>query len=168
LSWGRDHRRQRYERWLNRPPIRLRRQQDVVPTRDASERLGAALAPPPPSDFLWANQTNAKEPLAKRPRIANNLNKNCSHLQKDSNSKPAPHFLGSIPAMIVCICHNVSDKAIRQAIASGAGSLHEVRSQLNLGSCCGKCLPCARTIVRESLEDTSRTITEVRREPVIA
>jgi len=117
---------------------------------------------------LKANQTIFQEPLAKRWRIANNLNKNCSHLQKDSNSRPARHFLGSIPAMIVCICHNVSDKAIRQAIASGAGSLHEVRSQINLGSCCGKCLPCARTIVRESLEDTSRTITEVRREPVIA
>ena len=70
--------------------------------------------------------------------------------------------------MIVCICHNVSDKAIRQAIASGAESLHEVRSQLNVGSCCGKCLPCAKTIVRESLEDARGAVTELRREPVAA
>ncbi len=70
--------------------------------------------------------------------------------------------------MIVCICHNVSDKAIRKAIASGAESLHQVRSQLNLGSCCGKCLPCAKTIVRESLEDARCTTTEVRRVAVAA
>ena len=70
--------------------------------------------------------------------------------------------------MIVCICHNVSDKAIRQAIADGAESLHEVRSQLNVGSCCGKCLPCAKTIVRETLEDARCKVSEVRREPVAA
>ncbi len=68
--------------------------------------------------------------------------------------------------MIVCICHNVSDKAIRQAIAAGAESLHEVRAQLPLGSCCGKCLPCAKTIVRESLEDANVKVSELRRESV--
>ncbi|MFM8468016.1 MAG: bacterioferritin-associated ferredoxin [Oxalobacteraceae bacterium] len=129
-------------------------------------QLAATLAPAPTP--RPANQSKTQEALAKRLRIANNLNKNCSHLQKGSNSRYLANFLGSIPAMIVCICHNVSDKAIRHAIASGAGSLQEVRSQLNLGSCCGKCLPCARTIVRESLEDTSRAIIEVRREPLIA
>ncbi len=70
--------------------------------------------------------------------------------------------------MIVCICHNVSDKAIRQAIALGAESLQEVRSQLNVGSCCGKCLPCAKTIIRESLEDAPHSAIEVRREPITA
>ena len=46
--------------------------------------------------------------------------------------------------MIVCICHNVSDKAIR-------------------ASCCGKCNPFAKTLVRAHLEDTR--ITELKREP---
>lgn len=70
--------------------------------------------------------------------------------------------------MIVCICHNVSDKAIRKAIASGAESLHQVRSQLNLGSCCGKCLPCAKTIVRECLEDAGTQFSQLRRETLAA
>jgi bacterioferritin-associated ferredoxin len=82
--------------------------------------------------------------------------------------KRFPNPLESPPAMIVCICHNVSDKAIRQAIASGAESLHQIRSQLNIGSCCGKCLPCAKTIVRESLEDLGCSATALRREPVAA
>jgi len=70
--------------------------------------------------------------------------------------------------MIVCICHNVSDKAIRQSITAGAESLNEVRAQLKVGNCCGKCLPCAKTIVRESLEDTRTRVSELRREPAAA
>jgi len=70
--------------------------------------------------------------------------------------------------MIVCICQNVSDKAIRQALEDGAGSMQEIRTQLGVGSCCGKCLPCAKTIVRESLEDARCTTTEVRRVAVAA
>ena len=65
--------------------------------------------------------------------------------------------------MIVCICHNVSDKAIRAAVDAGASSLQEIRAQLNVGSCCGKCNPFAKTLVRAHLEDTR--ITELKREP---
>ena len=65
--------------------------------------------------------------------------------------------------MIVCVCNNVSDKTIRNAMANGAGSLQEIRTQLNVGSCCGKCLPCASTVVRECLEDAGASFTEVRR-----
>ena len=68
--------------------------------------------------------------------------------------------------MIVCICHNVSDKAIRQALAAGAGSMAEIRAQLNVGSCCGKCNAFAKTLVRAHLEDSK--ITEVRRAAVAA
>lgn len=68
--------------------------------------------------------------------------------------------------MIVCICHNVSDKAIRQALEAGAGSLAEIRAQLNVGSCCGKCNAFAKTLVRAHLEDGQ--VTEVRRTAVAA
>ncbi len=63
--------------------------------------------------------------------------------------------------MIVCICHNVSDKAIRAALEAGASSLQEIRAQLNVGSCCGKCNAFAKTLVRAHVEET--LITEVRR-----
>ena len=63
--------------------------------------------------------------------------------------------------MIVCICHNVSDKAIRQALEAGAASMQEIRERLNVGSCCGKCNAFAKTLVRAHLEDSQ--VTEVRR-----
>jgi bacterioferritin-associated ferredoxin len=63
--------------------------------------------------------------------------------------------------MIVCICHNVSDKAIRQALDAGATSMQEIRAQLNVGNCCGKCHPFAKTLVRAHLEDCR--VTELRR-----
>lgn len=63
--------------------------------------------------------------------------------------------------MIVCICHNVSDKAIRSALEAGATSMQEIRAQLNVGNCCGKCNSFAKTLVRAHLEETQ--VTEVRR-----
>ena len=63
--------------------------------------------------------------------------------------------------MIVCVCHNVSDKAIRRALDGGAKSMADIQQQLNVGRCCGKCNEFAKTLVRAHIED--RQITEVRR-----
>ncbi len=65
--------------------------------------------------------------------------------------------------MIVCICHNVSDKVIRQALESGASSMHDIRTQLGVGSCCGKCNAFTKTLVRAHLEDQNFPATELRR-----
>ena len=62
--------------------------------------------------------------------------------------------------MIVCVCHNVSDKAIRRALNEGAKSMEDIRQQLNVGSCCGKCNEFATTLVRAHAEDSK--FTEVR------
>lgn len=70
--------------------------------------------------------------------------------------------------MIVCVCHNVSDRAIRAAIDAGATSLPEIRARLNVGACCGKCLPCAKAIVSECRDDAMSRFTAVRRELVAA
>ncbi len=70
--------------------------------------------------------------------------------------------------MIVCICHNVSDKAIRAAVDAGATSLAEIRAQLNVGSCCGKCNAYAKTVVRDQVEDNALKAVEVRREAAAA
>jgi len=58
--------------------------------------------------------------------------------------------------MIVCVCYNVSDKKIRQAVQSGLTSMPQLRDQLNVGSCCGKCHSCAKTVLRECLEEGTR------------
>lgn len=58
--------------------------------------------------------------------------------------------------MIVCVCHNISEKKIRQAVQSGLTSMPELRAELNVGTCCGKCNSCAKTVLRECLEDGVR------------
>ena len=58
--------------------------------------------------------------------------------------------------MIVCVCYNVSEKKIRQAVESGLTSMPQLREQLGVGSCCGKCNSCAKTVLRECLEDGVR------------
>lgn len=70
--------------------------------------------------------------------------------------------------MIVCVCHNVSDRAIRAAVDAGASSLAEIRASLNVGSCCGKCNAFAKTVVRSQLEDNALKAVEVRREVAAA
>ncbi len=52
--------------------------------------------------------------------------------------------------MYVCICKAVSDKAIKQAIAEGACSLRELKSQLGVGSQCGKCVCQAAAILHNA------------------
>jgi len=53
--------------------------------------------------------------------------------------------------MIVCVCSNVSDGKIRQAITGGVTRMSELRDQLDVGTCCGKCNSCAKRILNECL-----------------
>lgn len=41
--------------------------------------------------------------------------------------------------MYVCICNQVTDKAIKDEIAAGAKSFAEVQKALNVATCCGTC-----------------------------
>jgi bacterioferritin-associated ferredoxin len=54
--------------------------------------------------------------------------------------------------MFVCICKSVTDTQIREAIANGAQSFNEVRRQLGVATQCCKCLPFARSVVDDALE----------------
>ena len=49
--------------------------------------------------------------------------------------------------MYVCLCHGVTDKAIRQAAAAGAASLAELAQTLRVATCCGKCADMAQTLL---------------------
>jgi bacterioferritin-associated ferredoxin len=58
--------------------------------------------------------------------------------------------------MIVCICNNISERKIRQAVDSGVASMPQLRDKLGIGTCCGKCHPHAKQVLRESLADAKR------------
>ncbi|WP_269533440.1 bacterioferritin-associated ferredoxin [Chitinimonas sp. BJYL2] len=50
--------------------------------------------------------------------------------------------------MYICICNAVTDKQIRQAVQSGCGSMRELRLELGVAGCCGKCAPDAKAILQ--------------------
>ncbi|HPQ96188.1 MAG TPA: (2Fe-2S)-binding protein [Thiolinea sp.] len=47
----------------------------------------------------------------------------------------------SVASMYICICHSVTDKAIRKAVQDGHDSLEAIQQQLKAGTCCGCCEP---------------------------
>ena len=54
--------------------------------------------------------------------------------------------------MIVCVCKAVSDRHIRDAVQDGANSLRDLTRDLGVGTCCGKCLPEAKTALSSALK----------------
>jgi bacterioferritin-associated ferredoxin len=50
--------------------------------------------------------------------------------------------------MIVCLCRNVSDRAIRAAVETGARSADEVARATCAGTSCGCCRPAVEAILR--------------------
>lgn len=53
--------------------------------------------------------------------------------------------------MIVCVCNNISDREIRQAVDMGLSTMAELRRDLGVATCCGKCAPCAKEVLTEYL-----------------
>jgi bacterioferritin-associated ferredoxin len=54
--------------------------------------------------------------------------------------------------MYVCVCHAVTDRDIRCAVAEGCCSLRQLQEQLGVGRTCGRCTRCARETVKDSLQ----------------
>ncbi len=54
--------------------------------------------------------------------------------------------------MYVCICQQVTDRDIHQAVAQGACTMRDLREQLGVGTQCGKCAGCARDVLDEALQ----------------
>ena len=50
--------------------------------------------------------------------------------------------------MYVCVCNAVTDRDIGSAVAEGCCSLRELREQLGVGACCGRCKGCAREVLK--------------------
>ncbi len=73
--------------------------------------------------------------------------------------------------MIVCVCNNISDREIRQAVDLGLSTMAELRRDLGVATCCGKCASCARDVLnahREQISPSNLRTTELRRAPQAA
>jgi bacterioferritin-associated ferredoxin len=66
--------------------------------------------------------------------------------------------------MIVCVCNNISDREIRQAVDVGISSMPELHRELGVGTCCGKCVSYAREVLNEHLNSKVKSrVTELHR-----
>ena len=70
--------------------------------------------------------------------------------------------------MIVCVCHNVSERKIREAVDEGMTTMPALRENLGVGTCFGKCHSCAKTVLRECLEERAMESQPVVFEGVLA
>lgn len=62
--------------------------------------------------------------------------------------------------MIVCVCNNISDREIRQAMEFGITSMDELRRDLGVSTCCGQCFSCAEEILNEHLASAQASAIE--------
>lgn len=60
--------------------------------------------------------------------------------------------------MYVCLCRAVTDRQIRDSVENGASSFREVRKELEVGTCCGRCVPEARELINQTLADIAARI----------
>jgi bacterioferritin-associated ferredoxin len=59
--------------------------------------------------------------------------------------------------MIVCVCKAVSHRQIHRAVKAGATHIRDLRRDLGVGTCCGKCLPEAKAVLSASLHESRDT-----------
>jgi bacterioferritin-associated ferredoxin len=68
--------------------------------------------------------------------------------------------------MIICVCKAVSDRHIRAAVNDGASSMRDLTRELKVGTCCGKCLPEAKSALsaclahRDSVRDSETCMSQ--------
>lgn len=63
--------------------------------------------------------------------------------------------------MIVCVCNNISDREIRQAVDLGLSSMDELRRDLGVATCCGKCASYAGEVLVAHLGRGEALVTEL-------
>jgi bacterioferritin-associated ferredoxin len=61
--------------------------------------------------------------------------------------------------MIVCVCNNISDREIRQAVDLGLASMDELRRDLGVATCCGQCASYAADVLATQLDRISASTT---------
>ena len=63
----------------------------------------------------------------------------------------AAKLIQGVLRMIICVCNNISEREIQQAVGLGVSSMEELRDDLGVATCCGKCFACAKHVLNESL-----------------
>ena len=58
--------------------------------------------------------------------------------------------------MYVCVCNAVTERDIGEAATRGCAKLSDLRRELGVGECCGRCNSCARKVLRQSLSTAGR------------
>jgi bacterioferritin-associated ferredoxin len=53
--------------------------------------------------------------------------------------------------MYVCICRAVTDRKIKEAVCGGACCLNDLKQDLGVATCCGKCACNATNLIQEVL-----------------
>ncbi len=62
--------------------------------------------------------------------------------------------------MYVCICNAITERQIKETIASGsANSLTDLQSQLGVATCCGCCADIASSYLGATQENSAQNIT---------
>ncbi|WP_434354008.1 (2Fe-2S)-binding protein [Psychrobacter sp. HD31] len=51
--------------------------------------------------------------------------------------------------MYVCICKDIKDKQIKNAMASGVDSMNALKDTLDVANCCGCCEPMVQDLLDE-------------------
>ena len=54
--------------------------------------------------------------------------------------------------MFICLCKGITDTQIKASVLAGARSLSDVRKDLGVATQCCKCLPEARAVIQQTLE----------------
>jgi bacterioferritin-associated ferredoxin len=52
--------------------------------------------------------------------------------------------------MIVCVCNNVSERDIHNAVRCGITTIKGLRDELGVSACCGKCGSCAKKVLKDA------------------
>ena len=50
--------------------------------------------------------------------------------------------------MYLCNCNGISEREVRGAVDLGCTSVADLSRELGVGTCCGKCVPDARKLLR--------------------
>lgn len=59
--------------------------------------------------------------------------------------------------MYICICNAITEREVRGAVNLGCTSIRDLKNDLGVATCCGKCEPDARRILRECRAGTAST-----------
>lgn len=56
--------------------------------------------------------------------------------------------------MYICLCHGVTESAIRNAVQEGADTFRQLSFMTGCGTQCGSCASQARTLLRQYLQSS--------------